>query len=1222
MWKILLAFFCSVVSASVLNPNYNETTFFSLVDGDSVVLSGFPANWKYNRIYVGINGNSLRGTFLSQRDSCEISLSGYYQKLDFLYAGDSALVLIYRGKLPIIGFLQWWVDNGLQESECQRSETDSSAAENLPDEIQKTLDFYTALDSPNVLTPFTNSVGSFQISRFPSYPHNDILVQIESADGRELDGFFRINDQFQSLTGYSTTIVLNRRSVYAVAFQIAFPGVRSYTVKWWAESRTVKRNFIESFVQDQGDSLMVHYSFIEDRGGDDTLALKFLKESFVDGLPPSFQKFSALPTEIVSHFQEGIFYGSLYEISGNLKSGEKVTIAIPLEFTYNQDDSLGIYHFHDGIWGTVAIDSVSKGFIYFQTDSFSLFGSFVKKSWNAIKRIGKVFSAAVDAVQAVVSFANDLYRKLTNFICGGFLDRDMWKRLLGLETSATRNFNVGEISTASHPYLNESFLELEAQSPLKILDSSEIVKLKKTSTNLNILLADLLARKRGLKATSRFSFSLSDPAKQLFELKDGDSVLPFKDYFLLSSDLTNLADELLDLLVNCYGAVNLTGMLKTSYKNVKEGSAWNYCKNYFNMWGFSTWYQSVFECGSGGLKDFSDGTLFKMKNFLDKKDDYVLQTSEVLSRVALLAYYSEDPTTKEALGILFNQTYKSLSSWVGFMGSVMLYNNISIKAEAALALYEYIYEGTLEHFNLLKLGFQNHYGSSGGFSEGMGYAEYINETVPYLLIALRQAMQFNGDDFSLPENYLKSGKYMATFSRPVRIGNSSQLIPVEVDDGCTFAPDFISWGTLNKDKIFFDLAKRYPGDTSNSRGLLSYFGLPDARTQKEILAAATSETASPSICASDSVWAGYQDGVGIIKVYSPSDTASLSINAENGLMRTMGQAHDQQDNMSFTLASSRYGFLIQDRGYEGFSAEKGYKTYESHNVITQKCQARTDCDSDDAAGEALSVHELSARATAFTGYNTGAGMYLLFDTIKDKLGGYGVKNAGGSDAVIKDSLCALDSRQSKIIGYTFSQKTTGGLALERSIIYFGNTLWLVDQNPEGGDPVWNANIPKTANVSRMKFFNGRIEYPLLNSPTISWKQNGTRGDYKSDSLLLAQNTISLSNSLAVLFYPIGESAQFQMVFDCPENLQCFEKVENSKTWRIVIAPRNQLFVVSNAFPGIKSADILSGVVFGEKDSSENWNIYGPLNGTFVHNNVDKESVVDLPALRILLDVWP
>ncbi len=1216
----------SYVSGSVVFPKYNSMTVFSIADGDSIILSDFPSDWKYKRVAVGINGSPLQGTFVNPNTSCEFFLSDYYKIIDFQYRQENSVILIYRGKSMLVGFLQWWVDNDNVNSTCSKL-SDGIFADSIEFLINKKLSFYSNLKIPNQEKIFENSVGSFRIQNFQSFPHNDIVIQVESKDGKPLEGYFRIGKNFYPLSGYSISIPINRRSKYAIVFQVAFNTIRKYSIKWWGESREPKKEKVHSEQNIVGDTIFASYLFTGKVKEIDTLHLKIDKNSLADGKIPSITCYSSLPTEITQHFSEFRFYGTAYEISGKLSNGKKITVALPLGDEYEVGDSIGIFHYSNGVLTDIEIDSVAGNFIYFKTDSFSLFGRWIKKTANKLgKVLGTIGGGIIDGIDKVVSFANRMYDKLINFVCGGFLDGDMWKRLFHMTPDDKRHFVVGEISAAVGNKIDQDFAKINdiAKKELTVLSGSEITKLEKSQSNLDILLANLIIRKRAPDSASRhFVFEMgSEKTSSLIVLKDlkNSKIYPVEKYFLLSSDLTTSAENLLDLLSNCYGAVNLTGYLKTNIKKSTESIS-GYCKSYFHLWGISTWFQSVFHCGAGIAKgtgpSLVDGSLFDIKNFFGKKDDYVLLTTEVLSRAVLLSYYSEDEETKEALGVMFKNSYDALSAWAGFMGAVMLYNNISIKAEAAMALYEYIYSGSLEHFNKLKQGMINHYGPNGGFSEGMGYAQYVNETVPYLMVALRQAMNLGGDDFDLPQGFLNSGEYIRKFSRSVRLGSSSQLIPIEIDDGCTYPPDFYVWGTLTKNKILYGFAEYFNSDTALS--LFRFLGLPDEKTRNLMNIESDLSKLIRFADVGINVEADFLDGLGVIKVFSEKDTASISLIAENGILRDMGQAHDQQDNISFTLASTSNGFFVQDRGYKGFKMFDKYKNYSTHNVIRRLCQEKS-CDEDDAKGKSLSRSELSQRATAFTGYNTGVMMNLLFYTLNDEFANYGVLRAGGSDAYVEDSVRILDGNVMKLVGFSARQTTTSDLKLERSICYFGETLWLVDRL-DRDSLLWNVNSRIDSLSKKMAVYFGKQKWDVNAKDTIKVVQNRRRKDTDAFGILrLNEYSCEINHErLVTLIYPMNKNIEFQMdVISCPKEIQCFERKIGEIWQRVVISPLGNSFIFHNAFPGSSDISQWTGIVFGESVDGKTWTVVGNLNG---ESNFQKlnygTDLFDLPALKLL-----
>lgn len=236
----LLFLVTSCVSGNVIFPKYNSMTVFSIANGDSIILSDFPLDWKYKRVAIGINGSPLQGNFVNPNTACAFFLSDYYRVVDFQYRQENSVILVYRGKSILNGFLQWWVDNDNVNSICSKI-SEELFADSIELLLNKKLSLYRNLKVPNQEEIFENSVGSFRIQNFQPFPHNDIIIQVESKDGKPLEGNFRIGKNFYSLSGYSISIPINRQSKYAIVFQIAFHTIRKYSIKWWGESRVPQK---------------------------------------------------------------------------------------------------------------------------------------------------------------------------------------------------------------------------------------------------------------------------------------------------------------------------------------------------------------------------------------------------------------------------------------------------------------------------------------------------------------------------------------------------------------------------------------------------------------------------------------------------------------------------------------------------------------------------------------------------------------------------------------------------------------------------------------------------------------------------------------------------------------------------------------------------------------------------------------------------------------------
>jgi hypothetical protein len=116
---------------------------------------------------------------------------------------------------------------------------------------------------------------------------------------------------------------------------------------------------------------------------------------------------------------------------------------------------------------------------------------------------------------------------------------------------------------------------------------------------------------------------------------------------------------------------------------------------------------------------------------------------------------------------------------------------------------------------------------------------------------------------------------------------------------------------------------------------LGYLALPCKPRQLATDPPCDTPAASPSPTLGTLPDVYFADGVGVVRARTSTGMATLSVIAENGLMREGGMAHDQQDNGSVTLGYSEHWEVIQDTGYNGFSERNKhlFARFDNHNVV-------------------------------------------------------------------------------------------------------------------------------------------------------------------------------------------------------------------------------------------------------------------------------------------------
>ena len=745
---------------------------------------------------------------------------------------------------------------------------------------------------------------------------------------------------------------------------------------------------------------------------------------------------------------------------------------------------------------------------------------------------------------------------------------------------------------------------------------------KETAKNLDVLLADAVIAQAGY-ASRKFVFTKESNELYFRDTTKLDSArMKFTDYFLTNSGMLSDAAWVVRGLEGCYNATNLTGAILTNWielgKSIYNLDYQDFCKKLAYTYGLNDGYlNDVVECG-----EFA-ANWNTAKTFFDSHIGKLQEISNAMVRVSLLAWIDKEfrHYAKDA----YKSVYDGIRAWLELAGPMLMDNNLVAKAYASIALYEFLYYGTHENLDYLNTALNMHYGENGGNSEGTGYSQYIWDDVPYVLAALRDAYKLANKMMPTIENkFLRSPYYMTEFSRPVK---NYGYIPVEIDDGCTYNPDYRVWSKLTGDANFLNWSEAYPLKQEDGKiNPLVAFGFPDKNLYQTKPLGFSPQIGSRSKC---------KDGICLITAIGAGDTVALSMIAEKGRLWTNGQGHDQQDNLSITLSSSNKGFLIQDRGYSGFDARKkgdNFHRHLHHNVLT----IASNCDKsapDETCLEAnaqsdnhvVSVQEIRKRMEEFSGYAPGASWSLLsFLLVHFDLLGNDFNVEGGTEATIVDSLqnIEMDAR-----GYTAKHALTkydklipSTVTNHRSILYFGGNFWVIDRPSEQG-MAWLAN-------SSEKYWEGigiHLYGSLLEDLGIEAKsvpreipQGSSRTDYPERSnKILPNHWFAIQDNKAktyVMNYSVDGEVFSKTSTRCPEYFQCF--VNTGKDKRLVVPPQGVKYRVSSVLERFSGSPELDGIMLATRNKKNVWE-YDVLDGqTF--GEYRYENAVDLPALRILL----
>ena len=78
-----------VIFAEIHYVPYNARTVLNLEDGDTISLTGFPTDWTYSRVVLGINSTpSVQMSGNITINNCKHTLYSFYQEIAFAYTNE------------------------------------------------------------------------------------------------------------------------------------------------------------------------------------------------------------------------------------------------------------------------------------------------------------------------------------------------------------------------------------------------------------------------------------------------------------------------------------------------------------------------------------------------------------------------------------------------------------------------------------------------------------------------------------------------------------------------------------------------------------------------------------------------------------------------------------------------------------------------------------------------------------------------------------------------------------------------------------------------------------------------------------------------------------------------------------------------------------------------------------------------------------------------------
>lgn len=1223
IFLVFIFFGASNANASGFIIENNSSSSVTLHDGDTIALK-LPSDWGFTRIALGINSilqNKLSGQLVV--NGCSHKLDDNYKLVDFDYRKEYSVK--YRGPTQDV-LIQGWVDSAPVTSECDSTEKESKE-DSVWQAKKNQMNFLIAVRTSEhkdlgpleTETRFEGPSSFFKITELPEWNFNRVYVLVEPADGRKLNGVLYSGKLQRKLSGWSAKIPLSLKNDMPILFELAFPEFRKIKLKWWAALESPQRQTIKSVKKTIGsDSVEVTYTFDDQPHNNRNIKLRFRKEDFVDGKIPVVKKLDFNPDGVtrVDSLKSYDITSDIYEIQAKPRTEALISFALPLGSSFHPEtDSVFLRHQMDGKWVEVPVDSVKNGFAYFKTNSFSLWEMGMNFITDGLTMYGcnitpasyfleSCRDASGNIVRGSATTLKHFYDKIVEFgVDAECVDLEGFKRLFGNEEkdewddvgAGSLKFNtINPNSDSGYKEILNTLISKRSRSLTKIKnackdrDDKEVCEWQVTRDNLDILLADAIVAQRSgnVRRFTRVFYNTKNKKFFLYAnnipvfyneknepVEEGPHVknlsaqsYAYKDYFNISSDFVEYAGWFVSGLQKCLNVLNQDGATIQKWLDFKEiqKSYTSTCRNIFDAMDLGG--ENALEVIADGVNctEFSAQKILQEYNLMEGRDDKLIAISEAMVRISLLAWLDKT-VLRDFLHLAYQKTYDGIHEWLKLADPFLMRNNIVAKAYASLALYEYIFTGGESNLNNLNGALNKHYGPNGGYSEGMGYSQYIWDDVPYVLSALMDAYALKGESFKIDEKFLKSPDYIFDFSRPVgNIADSSYygFIPVEIDDGCTYNPDYRIWAKLKNDSKYLAMSRYAPLRDDEKKNVLVPFGFPAQNVYDS----------KKSIPNRGSLWGSNQDGLLMITAVhgegANADTVALSMVAENGDLWKNGQAHDQQDNLSITLSSNKDGFIIQDRGYSGFGKrkDKNFHRYKNHNVVIPKGYDQPD-------NERISGSEIRKRVQDFTQKFAGGAttslpyLYLLFEGLFSKETDYSFALEGGAEASIEEH--SIEDPRNGVVGYTASTSFDESIENHRSILYFGGSFWVIDRS-NTTDLTWFANSPVDAwdklNGIDLRFYgSSENEIKDIIKTDCDIEQHLSRIDFLGKKMKnFTYSYQDEKTNTFVMTYPIYNEGFIKVTRNCPTNCQCFEN--GAKDKRLIIPPLNTKFELCNALP--------------------------------------------------------
>jgi hypothetical protein len=1103
---------------------FNQTVRLELIPGDVLLLTGFPppSDSAFDQITATFNRAQVDTLQLVMMEAGKrYSLTGMNSQVRIPYGGGATQKAIAYSGLDTVD-MKWGLTKAPKE----------------PNPFAPTI---RDLGPPGSVYSDSLSEGIFTISRFPTSPFTVLTVRIEAKDGRALQGQINTLGGERSLSGMAQEFMFKEVGTATLVFDLAFPERRKISVTWSTENRSPAQRVVPRTVSGSDSGLQTTYRFTQDHMVNTDLTLFFTSEDFVDGEPPNLARLEHNPPGVRGPYTKGL-EGPVFSVNGNIRTGKTVTMALPIPENAKvygfEADSVKLLHYltSTSTWVEVLPDSIVGGYAYFTASSFSL--------WRVVVNVTKsAGSAAVDMVKAsangikavsgaIVDGLSDAMVGFYNWALGDCVQMGVDQFIsLGISTGKPTTWSVPQINPfnpdPAYGGLGDLARQVWGAGGARLLNctptdaTTEAHCWEVYKANAELLLADVILSKfgyprrfiveevkpGGYTGTWMAYMAFGYPNHKVidrFQSANPETFLTH-DIFGFSSELLASIPVIRKTLKACDGAFTYEDEYERTADDIDNwmrslGSNLGACNLVSEMVGnvidiAASFFVDPIHCGISAVQTNNYWGNHHLNTYWlgEGRDAHIIGPSHFFNVFVLLL--ATDDQYKKVYRNHAHLLRDEIHAGVGFLHKAFQANNIIINAMAGVAFWDWLSKGDLVAFNTMKTMLENKMSPDGAYAEGTGYLqEEINAELPYLLSAMVRAGAIRSAE--LPRNYLQSGAKLLNSLRATKpAGNSGNTIflPSEVDDGVVGEVDWLSYTTLTNDWQYAAFHQANPNAKPQSRSI-HYAAFP-----------AVPPDPSFAIVPRLPQVAMVGDAATVRAVNSTlTETMTLSMVAENGLLRFAGLGHDQQDNTSVTLDHSREGRIIVDPGYNGFGnrdeTDGNFARFSSHNVLSLP-GATFGGESSNGKftyGDAVNIIKGWAPHLFSIGIPD---LQMLLDWVIVSMSPKPISpltdfHAGGADA-FPNRLIANSSRLPSYGLEVWHSLSQGYITNRRTALYFADHMWVIDRAEQMMSLQTRLNWASNAEGANSSYISNSIQaetpasITTVTGPPVTFVQHGS-----------------------------------------------------------------------------------------------------------------------------------